>query len=139
MIPTRAVMELINKANSALIEAKYALIEAERITSSSEEKAYIGAVRESVQEGIKEILHNFFPETEFDEQAWLKRRTSKDIEHDQRVQKILDDSAQRQSLTFDAIVKQKEENETCSHDCKDCDSREVAGDEEHCLQGEEMK
>ena len=26
----------------------------------------------------------------------------------------------------------------CSHDCKDCDSREVVGDEEHCLQGEEM-
>ncbi len=27
----------------------------------------------------------------------------------------------------------------CGHGCKDCDNREVVGDEEHCLAGEEMK
>ena len=128
MIPTKAVMEQIHKANSALIEAKYCLIEAERIASSNEEKTCIDAVRKRVQEGIKEILRNFFPVTEFDVQAWLKRRRSTDIEHDQRMQKILDDSAERQA-----------ESETCDHDCVDCDSREVVGDEEHCLLGEEMK
>jgi hypothetical protein len=28
--------------------------------------------------------------------------------------------------------------EHCDHDCKDCKDRIVVGDEEHCLQGEEM-
>jgi len=128
MIPTKEVLQLVNKANSSLLEAKYLLIKAEQQASSIDEKVYVVAVQRGVQEGIKEILHNFFPKTEFNEQAWLKRRTSKDAEHDARVQKILDDSARRQI----------EENEKCSHDCKDCDSRKVTGDEEHCLAGEEM-
>jgi hypothetical protein len=89
-------MELINKANTNLINAKRDLIEAERIASSIEEKTYIVAVQKRVQEGIQEIFHNFFPKTEFNVQDWLKRRTSKDAEHDARVQKILDDSARRQ-------------------------------------------
>ena len=122
MIPTRPVMERINEANTKLIEAKYMLIEAEKIASSIEEKMYIVEVQKKVQEGIKEILHNFFPKTEFDEQEWFKRRTVKDIEHDQRVQKILDDSARRQAGCIDC-----------------CDNRIVQGDEEHCLAGEEMK
>jgi len=92
MIPTSPVMELINKANSSLIEAKYALIEAERIASSIEEKTYIVGVRKCVQNGIQKILKTFFPKTPFDEQAWLKRRTSKDAEHDARMQKILDEA-----------------------------------------------
>jgi len=127
MMPTRPVMEKIHEANDLLIKAKYILIQAEAMALTIEEKTCIDAVRKRVQEGIKEILRNFFPVTEFDVQAWLKRRRSTDIEHDQRMQKILDDSAERQA-----------ESETCDHDCVDCDSREVVGDEEHCLQGEEM-
>ena len=92
MIPTRAVMELVNKASSALIEAKYNLIEAERIASSIEEKAYIESIRKKVQEGIQEILHNFFPKTEFDEQAWMQRRRSTDAEHYAKMQDILTDA-----------------------------------------------
>jgi hypothetical protein len=110
MIPTRAVMELINKANDALINAKYLLIEAERIAESVDEKVYIIAVRKKVQEGIQEILHNFFA-SDMDKRKWLE------------------------NVTVDNLAKLR----GCSHDCKDCDSREVAGDEEHCLQGEEMK
>lgn len=91
MIPTRAVMELVNKANSALIEAKYNLIEANRI-AESEEKVLIEAVQKKVQEGIEEILRNFFPKTAFDDHAWLKRRTLKDVEHDARVAKILEEA-----------------------------------------------
>ena len=85
-------MELVNKANSALIEAKYNLIKAEQIAENIDEKTYIVSIRKKVQEGIQEILHNFFPKTEFNEQEWLKRRTIKDIEHDQRMQKILKDA-----------------------------------------------
>jgi len=127
MMPTRPVMEKIHEANDLLIKAKYILIQAEAMALTIEEKTYIVAVLKRVQEGIQEILKTFFPKSKFDEQAWLKRRTVKDIEHDARVQKILDESAERQL-----------ESETCSHDCKDCDSRVVVGDEEHCLQGEEM-
>ena len=29
--------------------------------------------------------------------------------------------------------------DVCGHGCKDCDSRIVVGDDEHCSQGEEMK
>lgn len=85
-------MELVNKANDDLISAKYSLIEAERIASSIEEKTYLIAVRNRVQDGIREILSAFFPETPFDEQGWLKRRTGKDVEHDQRMQKIIADA-----------------------------------------------
>jgi len=128
VIPTRVVMEKINEANDLLIKAKYILKQAECLSLTIEEKTYIVAIQKQVQKGIQEILNNFFIKTPFDNQAWLKRRTVKDIEHDQRVQKILDESAQRQR-----------ESETCDHDCKDCDSREVVGDEEYCLQGEEIK
>ena len=156
---TREVLLLINKANKSLLEAKYLLIEAEKTAESIEEKVLVVAVQKRVQGGIKEILRSFFPETEFDMQAWLKRRRSADIEHDKRMQKILSDSANLKDM-LDSAAKSIEEvameesdkhaefqkimfpnikNKTCSHDCKDCDSREVAGDEEHCLQGEEMK
>ena len=97
MIPTRAVMELVNKANDELISAKYSLIEAQMTAESIEEKRYIIAVRKRVQDGIREILSAFFPETEFDMQAWLKRRRATDAEHDQRMQDILEESAQRQA------------------------------------------
>jgi len=93
---TRAVMEKINQANQCLIEAKYILIEADKIASNTEEKTYIAVTQERVQEGIREILHNFYPKEGFNEEAWLKRRTVKDIEHDEKMQKILDDSAARQ-------------------------------------------
>jgi hypothetical protein len=89
MIPTRAVMELINKANDALIEAKYSLIEAEHIAESVDEKGYIIAVRKKVQEGIQEILHNFFPKTEFNEQEWLTRRRSTDAGHKAKMNQII--------------------------------------------------
>ena len=125
---TKAGMEQIHKANQMLIDAKYLLIDTLELAETIEEKIDIAKVQDCVQAAIKVILRTFYPKTEFDEKAWLKRRTVKDAEHDARVQKILDDSAQRQA-----------ENETCGHDCKDCDQRHVAGDEEHCLQGEEMK
>ena len=146
---TREVLLLINKANKSLLEAKYLLIEAEKTAESIEEKVLVVAVQKRVQGSIKEILRSFFPETEFDMQAWLKRRRSADIEHDQKMQKILDDSAAKsieevameesdKHAEFQKIMFPNIKNKTCSHDCKDCDSREVAGDEEHCLQGEEM-
>ena len=96
MMATRPVMEKIHEANDLLIKAKYILIQAEAMALTIEEKTYIVAVLKRVQEGIQEILKTFFPKSKFDEQAWLKRRTVKDIEHDARVQKILDESAERQ-------------------------------------------
>jgi hypothetical protein len=38
-----------------------------------------------------------------------------------------------------SVIRFFRSEDKCSHDCKDCDSREIVGDEEHCLQGEEMK
>lgn len=33
----------------------------------------------------------------------------------------------------------KERQGTCDHDCNGCDRRVVTGDEEHCLNGEDMR
>jgi len=166
---TKATMQRINEVNDLLITAKNRLIDAVNQAETMEEKIDIAKAQACVQAGIKVILKTFYPIEEFDEAKWLARRTVKDAEHDARVQKILDDSAQRQEQEeifekskegFDNFQKEakadlekemrkirfgnstpKEEIKDCdcSHDCKDCDSREVAGDEEYCLQGEEMK
>jgi len=72
MMPTRPVMEKIHEANDLLIKAKYILIQAEAMALTIEEKTHLVAVRRRVQEGIKEILRNFSPVTEFDVQAWLQ-------------------------------------------------------------------
>jgi hypothetical protein len=162
---TKAGMEKIHKANQLLIDAKYSIIEAGIYAESMDDHIKLEAVSKIIQAGIKEILKTFYPKEEFDEAKWLKRRTSEDAEHDARVQKILDDSAQRQAESeevfnvkdwlklgtttignsanlkdmLDSAAKSIEENETCDYDCKDCEGRIVVGDEEYCLAGEEMK
>lgn len=89
MIPTRAVLDLVYKANSALMEAKYLLLKAEETALSIEENIYLVSVRKKVDLGIQEILRNFFPKTAFDEKMWLSRRRSTDAEHDATMEKIL--------------------------------------------------
>ncbi len=131
---SKATMEKINEVNDLLIKAKHLLIEAENQAVDIREKTGIEVVSVHIQAGIKEILRTFYPKGEFSAIEWLKRRTVKDVEHDTKVQKILDDSAQRQVINEEA-----NQSETCPHDCKDCDSREVVGDEEHCGQEEEMR
>ena len=141
---TKAGMEQIHKANQLLIDAKYSIIEAGIHAESMDDHIKLEGVSKIIQAGIKEILKTFYPKEEFDEAKWLERRTSKDAEHDARVQKILydavatgayDDKEWLANVTVENLAKLG----TCSHDCVDCDSREVVGDEEHCLQGEEMK
>lgn len=122
MIPTRPVMNLVNKANTALIEAKYQLLEAERIASSIEEKILVKSVQKNVQDSIQNILKTFFPKTEFDEQAWLKRRRSTDAEHNAEMQKILSDAVAtgafdaKEWLASVGITKEKP---TCHYDYSD--------------------
>ena len=89
---TKAGMEQIHKANQMLIDAKYLLIDTLELAETIEEKIDIAKVQACMQAAIKVILRTFYPKTEFDEKAWLKRRTVKDAEHDARVQKILDEA-----------------------------------------------
>lgn len=148
MIPTQSIMIKINEVNGLLIRAKKILIEATNQSVDIREKMDIEEVQVHIKAGIKEILHTFYPKQEFDAKKWLKERTSKDAEHTEKMQKILDEAVK--TGAFDAkewvatykIIKNKivviEENE-CHHRWKDCDSREVVGDDEHCLQGEDMR
>jgi len=94
---TKAAMEKINQANQCLIDAKYHIIEAGIYAESTEDHSDLAGVSKTIQEGITKILKTFYPKEEFDEKGWLKRRTVEDIEHDEKMQKILDDSAQRQA------------------------------------------
>jgi hypothetical protein len=110
MKATKETMDVIFVINNGLIDMKLKLLEAEKLAVTTEEKIDIIAVRKKVQEGIKEILHNFFA-SDMDKRKWLE------------------------NVTVDNLAKLR----GCSHDCKDCDSREVVVDDEHCLQGEEMR
>jgi len=140
---TKAGMEHIHKANQLLIDAKYSIRGAGIYAESLDDHIKLEAVSKIIQEGIKEILKTFYPKEEFNEKVWLKRRTVKDIEHDQRVQKILDDAVgtgayDDKEWLANVTVENLAKLGKCDHDCKDCDSRKVTGDEEHCLAGEEM-
>jgi len=88
---TQATWELLKQADDKLREAKYIVLEAEKQTSSIDDKIGIIEICDKIQQGIFSVIRFFRTE------------------------------------------------DKCDHDCKDCDSREVAGDEEHCLAGEEMK
>ena len=141
---TEATMQKINEVNDLLITAKNRLIDAVNQAETMEEKIGIAKAQACVQAAIKVILKTFYPKEPFDEAKWFKRRTVKDIEHDQRVQKILDDAVATgaydgKEWLANVTVENLAKLGKCDHDCKDCDQRHVVGDEEYCLQGEEMK
>jgi hypothetical protein len=152
---TKPGMEQIHKASQLLIDAKYEIIRAGIYAESLDDHIKLEAVSRIIQAGIKEILKTFFPKEEFDEKAWLKRRTSKDAEHEARVQTILDEAVATGACDAKEWLanvtvggnpgsSELERNANlgklgeCDHVCKDCDQRHVVGNEEYCLQGEEM-
>jgi hypothetical protein len=89
MKATKETMDVIFVINNGLIDMKLKLLEAEKLAVTTEEKIDIIAVRKKVQEGIQEILHNFFPKTEFNEQEWLTRRRSTDAGHKAKMNQII--------------------------------------------------
>jgi hypothetical protein len=92
MIPTQSTLDKINQVNQMLIDAKYILIEAENQAVDIREKTDIKAVQVHIQAGIKEILRTFYPKQEFNEIEYVKRRSLSDLEHNKKIQKILDDA-----------------------------------------------
>jgi hypothetical protein len=92
MTPTNSTINAISYVNDILIKAKNMLIEAENQAVDIREKTDILAVRKCVEGGIREILKTFYPTKQFCVKKFMAKETIKDIEHDQRMQKILDDA-----------------------------------------------
>lgn len=89
MIPTQKTINVINYANSILIDLKGVLINAENEAVDIREKTDIKAVRNHIQAGLFEIIRTFFPSKPFDAKAFLHKETDADREHHKRMQEIL--------------------------------------------------
>lgn len=85
------IKQIMEQVKASLREAERLLIAVEKEEVSMDEKLNIATVLKPVREGIQKIK-TFFPEAEFNELEWMKRHSSKDTEHDVRMQKILTDA-----------------------------------------------
>lgn len=88
-------IDVINEVNDNLIRAKKMLIEAEHQADSLDEKSDIVAVRKKIEEAIKEILHTFYPQAPFCVKKFMAKENIKEIEHQEKVQRILYDAVEK--------------------------------------------
>lgn len=86
------IKDRLSEANDKILEAKKLICLAEYETMDIDELMILKSVKQKIQAGANEIKNTLYPKEEFDEAKWLARRDSKDAEHYQRVQKILDDA-----------------------------------------------